>query len=111
MPGFTPPPEKIAHALGSAVLTPALMTSVRGSTWDCGAIRLASGEQRWLLIDAGGHWTLTATPAEPVTQATHRLLATGTLQADGTVLVGSLRYWLVDVELCDGTKLAVGVAA
>ena len=109
--GFTPPPEKIGHARGSAVLTPALMASLRGSTFDGGTIRLATGDQRWPLVDAEGHWTWSATPAELLTLATWRLLTTGALQTDGTLLVGAVRYWLVDVELCDGTRLAVCVAA
>ena len=111
MPGFTPPPEKIGHAIGSAVLTATLLTTVRSSTFAGGAIRLASGELRWPLIDTEGHWTLTPMPSALLTAATFRLLQAGALQADGTVIVGAARYWLVSVELCDGSKLAVCVAA
>jgi hypothetical protein len=109
--GFTPPPEKLGRARSSAVLTPAFLAALRGATFDTGAVRLASGEQRWPLIDAEGHWTLTTRPDASFTPSTLRLLTAGVLQADGTILVGAARWWLVDVDLCDGTRLALCVAA
>lgn len=109
--GFTPPPEKLATFSATALLTTAFLTSLRGATLESGTVRFADGSRHWPVLDSLGHWGWTSTPGHLVTAATFAALMAGALQTDGSIIVGSARWWLCSVTLSDGTPLALAVPA
>lgn len=115
MPGFTPPPEKISIAAASVFATFTFVSKARGATWMGETIRAADGATYWLTIDFEGHWAWTTTSAGPnnrlLTRESLDVISRGTPESDGSIVVDARRFWICEVTLCDGARLAIAVSA